>query len=109
MVHFCLVTLPVAVQPTNDIMLLSGGKLRQATYNQQDSRLISKHLETALIYDSYVCRTCSSLKLFDLHSESGHLLYQILFKCDLPGEGIYHIKQYWPTQSSLNTLREILA
>jgi len=31
----------------------------------------------------------SSLKLFDLRSESGHsgLLYQILYKCDLPGEG----------------------
>ena len=29
----------------------------------------------------------SSLKLFDLRSENGHLLYQMLFKCDLPGEG----------------------
>ena len=29
----------------------------------------------------------SSLKLFDLRSKNGHLLYQILFKCDLPGEG----------------------
>ena len=28
----------------------------------------------------------SSLKLFDLRSENGHLLYQILFKCDLQGE-----------------------
>ena len=45
-----LKALPVAVQPTDDIMLLSGGKLRQTTHNQQDSRLISKHLETALIY-----------------------------------------------------------
>ena len=31
----------------------------------------------------------SSLMLFDLRSESGHsgLLYQILYKGDLPGEG----------------------
>jgi len=29
----------------------------------------------------------SSLKLFDLRSKNGHLLYQILFKCDLPGGG----------------------
>ena len=36
-------------QMTN-VMLLSGGwDLRQTTYNQQDSRLISKHWETALI------------------------------------------------------------
>ena len=28
----------------------------------------------------------SSLKLFDLRSENEHSLYQILFKCDLPGE-----------------------
>ena len=28
----------------------------------------------------------SSLKLFDLRSENGHLLQQILFKCDPPGE-----------------------
>ena len=27
------------------------------------------------------------MKLFYLPSENGHLLYQILFKCDLPGEG----------------------
>ena len=27
------------------------------------------------------------LKLFDLRCENGHLFYQILFKCDLPGEG----------------------
>ena len=33
-------------------------------------------------------KSYSSLKLFDLHSKIGHLLYQILFKCDLPGEGI---------------------
>ena len=30
----------------------------------------------------------SSLKLFDLRSKNGHLSYQILFKCDLPGDGI---------------------
>ena len=29
----------------------------------------------------------SSLKLFDIRSKIGHLLYQILFKCDLPDEG----------------------
>jgi len=29
---FCLVTLPVAVQPTDDIMLLSGGNSRKTTY-----------------------------------------------------------------------------
>ena len=29
----------------------------------------------------------TSLKLFDLRSENGHLSYQILFKCDLPVEG----------------------
>ena len=29
----------------------------------------------------------SSFKLFDLRSENGHLLYQILFKCDLQSEG----------------------
>ena len=34
----------------------------------------------------------SSLKLFDLHSDNCHLLYQILFKCNLPVEGIYHKK-----------------
>ena len=27
------------------------------------------------------------LKLFDLRFKKGHLLYQILFKCDLPDEG----------------------
>ena len=30
----------------------------------------------------------SSLKLFDLRCENGNLLYQILCKCDLPGDGI---------------------
>ena len=29
----------------------------------------------------------SSLKLFDLRAKNGHLLYQNLFNCDLPGEG----------------------
>ena len=28
----------------------------------------------------------SFVKLFDLRSENGHMLYQILLKCDLPGE-----------------------
>ena len=46
---FSVVNLPVAVQPTDVIMLLSGWNFRQTTYNQQDSRLTSKHLETALI------------------------------------------------------------
>ena len=67
-----------AVQPTDDIMVLSGWNFRQTTNKQQDSRLTSKHLETALIYDGYVELTYSSLKLFDLYSENGHLLYQIL-------------------------------
>ena len=48
-----------------------------------------------MIYDGYVEPTqsgtvytsYSSVKLFDLPSENGHLLYQILFKCDLPAEG----------------------
>ena len=31
-----VVTLPVAVQPTDDIMLLSGWDSRKTTYNQQD-------------------------------------------------------------------------
>ena len=44
-----VVPLPVAVQPTDDIMLLSGWNSRQTTNNQQDSRLTSKHLQTALI------------------------------------------------------------
>ena len=44
-----VVTLPVAVQPTDDIMVLSGWNFRQTTNKQQDSRLTSKHLETALI------------------------------------------------------------
>ena len=35
-------------------MLSSGGNSRQTTYKQQDSRLTSKRLETALIYDGYV-------------------------------------------------------
>ena len=83
------------MQPTDDIMLFSGGNWRQTTFNQQDSRSTSKHLETALIYDGYVEPTqsgtvytsYSSVKLFYLPSENGHLFYQILFKCDLPGEG----------------------
>ena len=41
-----VVTLPVAVQLTDDIMLLSGWNFRQTTNNQQDSRLTSKHFET---------------------------------------------------------------
>ena len=49
-----IVTLPVAKQPTDDIMLLSVGSMRQTRHNQQDSGLTSKHLETALIYDGYV-------------------------------------------------------
>ena len=44
-----VVTLPVAVQPTDDIMVLSGCNFRQTTNKQQDSRLTRKHLETALI------------------------------------------------------------
>ena len=32
-------------------------------------------------------KSYSSLKLFDIRSKNGDLLYQILFKCDLPGEG----------------------
>ena len=41
-----VVTLPVAVQPTDGIMMLSGWNSRQTTYNQQDSRLTS----TLLLY-----------------------------------------------------------
>ena len=33
-------------------------------------------------------KSYSSLKLFDLRSKNGHLLYQNLCNCDLPGEGI---------------------
>ena len=33
-------------------------------------------------------KSYSSLKLFDLRAKNGHLLYQNLFNCDLPGEGI---------------------
>ena len=51
-----VVTLPVAVQPTGNIMLLSGWNSKQTTYNQQDWRLRSKRLETALICDGYVER-----------------------------------------------------
>ena len=68
-----VVTLPVAVQLTGDIMLLSGGNSRQTTYNQQDSGLTSKHLGTALIYDGYVeppqggtVYTCQSLFFFEV-------------------------------------------
>ena len=85
------------MQPTDDIMLLSGGNSRQTIYKQQDSRLTSKHLETALIYNGnveptqggtvYTTKAYPSLKLFDLRSENSLLLYQILFKCDLPSEG----------------------
>ena len=39
-----VVTLPVAVQLTDDIMFLSGWNSRQTTYKQQDSRLTSKVL-----------------------------------------------------------------
>ena len=49
-----IVTVPVAVQPTDDIMLLSGWNSRQTTYNQQDWWLTSKQLETALMCDGYV-------------------------------------------------------
>ena len=45
-----VVTLPVAVQQTDDIILMSCGNSRQTTYKQQDSRLTSKHSETAWIY-----------------------------------------------------------
>ena len=49
-----VVTLPIAVQPTDDIMLLSSGNSRQTSHNQQDSQFTRKQLETALIYDCYV-------------------------------------------------------
>ena len=72
-------------------LLLSGENSRQTTY-----KYTSKHWETALICDGYVEPTegrtfqvtevLNSLRLFDLRSENGHLLYQILFKCDLQGE-----------------------
>ena len=39
-----VVALPVPVQPTDEIMLLSGWNSRQTTYNQPDSRLTSKRL-----------------------------------------------------------------
>ena len=45
------------LQATDDILLLSGMNSRQTAYNQQDSRLTSKRLETALIYDGHVERT----------------------------------------------------
>ena len=47
------------------------------------------------------------MKLFDLHSENGHLLYQILFKCDLPGEGIYHIRIMWPVHACMQSRKSI--
>ena len=33
-------------------------------------------------------KSYSSLKLFDVRSKNGHLLYQNMFNFDLPGEGI---------------------
>ena len=33
-------------------------------------------------------KSYSSLELFDIRSKNGRLLYQILFKCDLPGDGV---------------------
>ena len=39
-----VVTLPVAMQPTDDIMILSGWNSMQTIYKQQDSRLTSKRL-----------------------------------------------------------------
>ena len=39
-----VVTLPVAVQPTDNITLLSGWNSRKTIYNQQASRLTSKLL-----------------------------------------------------------------
>ena len=38
-------------------------------------------------------KSYSSLNLFDLRSKNGHLLYQNLFNCDLPGESI-PVKDY---------------
>ena len=53
-----LVTLPVALQPTDDIMLLSGWNLRQTTYNEQDWRLtIDKQTIGNCFYLWWQCRT----------------------------------------------------
>jgi len=53
--------LPVAKQPTDDSMLLSGtqGKQRTTTtlVGEQDSPLTSKHLETTLLSDTFVERS----------------------------------------------------
>ena len=56
-----VLSLAVAVQPTDDIILLSGRNSRQTTYNnhkprvgEQDWPLTRKHLETYLLSNAYV-------------------------------------------------------
>ena len=94
-------TPPVAVQLTDDIMLMSGGNSRQTTYTTtnriddwraNDRKLLwymmaLKNLAKAELLTQVKAHSFSIYLIYVVSVLNGHLLYQILFKCDLPGEG----------------------